>query len=345
MKNINGRQAASLFVIAALFASFLAFSSATPVAAASGTIVFDYSHGQAPSFEEVIAYDAQLGANLTAMGYTVVWARGGINASILSGATGLVMGSCYGANNGYTAGEISAIGDWFNAGNKFLWVGYDSDYTSLPDAGQWIDNNMTLILEAVHSDVYGEPTAVEDPVNNGGSGYRVVANKTSTNPYVADIVSGVTEVLMHGPTCLYGASGSSMASPVALETTTVTDVYPILYTGGNGTINDGDATDPIVHTNGQQGSFVMMAMQINAGDAGTGNLMVSGASPYGDYQPMYASYYNKVLDGYNLVKQAIDFGMQAVQPAGAPINWILIAGVGGAAVVVIIIVVYFVRKR
>ncbi|MGV9103544.1 MAG: hypothetical protein ACOC3C_05475, partial [Candidatus Thorarchaeota archaeon] len=43
-----------------------------------------------------------------------------------------------------------------------------------------------------------------------------------------------------------------------------------------------------------------------------GIIVVSGASPYGDYYPMYAEeYYDVPLDGYNLAKQAIDWGISS----------------------------------
>jgi hypothetical protein len=140
MNHINRRKAATLFVITALFASILTIptatqAAATPAATSLGKIVFDYSHGQESGSGTVQALDAMLEANLTAMGFDVVWARGGINATILTGAVGFVAGSIYGASNGYLAAEVTAIANWYNAGNKFMWIGYDSDYTSAPDSG------------------------------------------------------------------------------------------------------------------------------------------------------------------------------------------------------------------
>ncbi|MHA1494202.1 MAG: hypothetical protein ACTSRQ_09300 [Candidatus Thorarchaeota archaeon] len=161
MNHINRRKAATLFVIAALFASVLSIPTAiqaadsTPASVSMGKIVFDYSHGQAPTDSGVQALDASLAGNLTEMGYEVVWAIGGINATILTGAVGFIAGAIYGAGNGYLAAEVTAIGDWFNAGNKFMWIGYDSDYTKAPDAGQWNNDNMTMLLEAVGSHIYG----------------------------------------------------------------------------------------------------------------------------------------------------------------------------------------------
>mgnify|MGYP003572071994 FL=1 len=294
MNHINRRKAATLFVIAALFASVLTIPTAiqaasTPAGFATGTIVFDYSHGQAPSDSGVQALDASLAGNLTEMGYDVVWAKGGINATILTGAVAFIAGSIYGAGNGYLAAEVTAISDWFNAGNKFMWIGYDSDYTSAPDSGQWNNDNMTMILEAVGSHIYGEPSAIEDPISNCASAYRAVANTSSAIDDLEVFTDGVTNVLLHGPTLLYGADGDSTTNPVALETETIDDVYPIFSYGGNATIVDGDIIDPLAHTIGDTGNFFAVALENNAGDDESSTLMVSGASPYGGYQPMYSS--------------------------------------------------------
>ncbi len=350
MNHINSKKAATLFVITALFASMLAIplvsqAAATPAAESLGKIVFDYSHGQESSTSDVVIADAFLEANLTAMGYEVVWARGGINATILSDAVGFVAGSIYGAGNGYLAAEVTAIADWYNAGHKFMWIGYDSDYTSAPDAGQWNNDNMTLLLNAVGSHVYGEPTAIEDPVSNAGAGYRPVANTTTTNPDLGAIVEGVTAVLMHGPTCLFWSDGHYGTSPAALEGATFDNVYPLLYYGGNATINDGDITDPLAHENGDQGAFVAQTIELHAGEDGSGALVVSGASPYGDYRPMSeAEYYDVVLTGaMSFVSNAIDFGINHPTP---PLDMTLIIAIGAiGAVIVVVIIVAVMKKR
>jgi len=369
MSQINRRKAATLFVIAALFASVLSIPTAiqaasTPAAVSTGKIVFDYSHGQAPTDSGVQALDASLEGNLTAMGYDVVWAKGGINSTVLTGAVGFIAGSIYGAGNGYLAAEVTAIAAWFNAGNKFMWIGYDSDYTAAPDAGQWNNDNMTMILEAVGSHIYGEPTAIEDPVSNCASPYRAVANTTSTDSFVAAINVGVSKVLMHGPTLIYYGNGTATTDPTDLETHSYDDIYPILMYGGNATITDGDTTDPIAHTIGDTGNFVAVALEMTAGDNETGSLVASGASPYGGYQPMFSdTYKNVTLDGYNFVLNTIDFGITHIpalpEPTsptsttsttttptgGLPIDMTTLLIIGGVAVVVIIIIVIVAKKR
>ncbi len=333
---IREKRIATMLILAALFGSYLV--GPVPVrAAGTGTIVFDYSHGQT-KVSLLNNTDLWLKNNLTALGYTVVWAVGGINASILENAVAFIAGSIYGLTKGYTVAEVTAITEWFNAGKKFMWIGLDSD-----NAGySYINRNMTEILNGVKSHVYGEPTSVADPVSNTGASYRVVANMTSTNSYVAPIVANVDKVLMHGPTCLFGSNSTTPSystAPVALETTTITNVYPLLYYGGNATILDADATPPVAHLDGAKGNFVAATIEIQAGTAKTGVLVVSGASPYADYMPMYQSeYYGVTLDGYNLVKQAIDFGINTATAVDMTLTY-AIAAIGVVVVIVIIAIV------
>ncbi|TFG10368.1 hypothetical protein EU538_02130 [Candidatus Thorarchaeota archaeon] len=334
------RRAAAVLLIAALFAPF--FVGPVPVRAQDAPkIVFDYSHGQYASKLENTT-DLQLENNLTDLGYEVVWAWGGINSSILSDADGLVLGSVYGESNVYLASEVTAIADWFNAGGKFLWVGFDSDY----GGNQYHHDTNIEILEAVGSHVYGEPTSVEDPISNTEAAYRVVANGTSDDPFVADIVAGVDKVLMHGPTLVYGSNSDTPGEnvePVALETTTIPNVYPLIYYGAAAEIKDADTRYPYAHEDGQQGAFVAATLEVNAGDAGDGVIVVSGASAYGDYQPMCSwVYYDIALSGDHLVEQAIDFGMTYQPPADMTL---LLVGGGIGAVVIIILIVVLVRRK
>jgi hypothetical protein len=341
--DITMKKVATVMFLAAIFTSLLA--SPAPVrATGTGIIVFDYSHGQSkPTL--VNTTDLWLKGNLTAMGYTVVWALGGINASILSNAVAFIAGPILGKTHGYTGAEISAISAWFNTGQKFMWIGYDSDFPS-STSGQFILGNMSAILTAVGSHVYGEPTAVQDPYSNTGAAYRVVANKTSTDAKVAPIVAGVSKVLVHSPTLLFGSSATTGAygvGPVALETTTIPNVYPVLYYGASAKIIDSDNTTPIIHNDGQIGAFVAMTVEFNAGTTQNDVLMVSAGSQYGQYQPMCTySYYGTAVNG-SIVKQAIDFGINQATYVAPP--YVLYLGIGAAAVVVIVLIAYAMKKK
>jgi hypothetical protein len=306
----------------------------------SKRILIDYSHGQDSSVYGREVFDPLLFANLTERGYDLVIAYGGLNESILENVDGFLLGSIRGIMDSFMPDEITAVADWFNEGNRFLWVGTDSDY---PDpGGPFINGNATLILEAVGSHVYGENTHIWDDVSNCESNYRAIANVTSKNPFVSPIVEGVDAVLMHGGTCLYGSDSdnpSSIANPVALENTTIDNVIPFLFYSPTAHIADQDDLLPLAHHNGDNGTLAACTIEINAGLNQSGVLIVSGSAPYGSYCPMSADhYYNHTLNGYRMILQAIDFGMNFTPPAPFEIP-ILIAGLVMGIVFMVLIII------
>ncbi|NHJ15298.1 MAG: hypothetical protein EAX95_16575, partial [Candidatus Thorarchaeota archaeon] len=281
--------------------------------ALSQRIVFDFSHGQATT--ATIPIDNALISNLTAMGYFVDRAVGGINSSILDGAIGLLAASIYREENAYLPDEIQAVADWYNSGRKFMWIGYDSDYTNPPYSGQFINDNMTAILEAVGSHVYGEPTSVEDEFSNAGMPYRVIATQPSTLPQVQSWISGVGSIFMHDATLLYGSDSDTPGenvNPVALESIPVHNVFPLFYYADTAYISDNDYSKlPFAHADSEMGAFVAVTLELNAGPDETGVLVVSGSSPYLDYRPICTDeFLGSTMDGNLFVRQVIDLGIK-----------------------------------
>ncbi|MFW9789243.1 MAG: hypothetical protein ACFFE1_16340, partial [Candidatus Thorarchaeota archaeon] len=302
---------ATVFLFASLLISVPTFAVASNASAAGemGTILIDYSHGAYKASAEYL--DLALAGNLTAMGFEVIFIWGGVNSTILAGADGLILPKVWGVDNGYLPSEVTAVGDWFNAGNKFLWVGGESDFVEA-GGGQVVLDNQTLMLEAVGSHVYHEPTAVQDPAHFAGASYRPIANITTSNPDLAAIVDGVDDVLVHSPTCLYGSTSATYGvDAVALESTSINDVYVILQHSNNGTIVDSDLTAPFAHTNGEVGPFASITLELNAGTDASGAIVVSGGNVIGHYWPMMAGDYAGVLglDGMALVKNLIHYGL------------------------------------
>jgi len=345
---LRTRKIAAMMLIAALFAPYFISIGIVPTIASAETtpvipkIVFDMGHDQYKD-SVFVKEDAMLATNLTAMDYEAIWAWGGINSTILADADGLVIGAIYGTENGFTAAELTAIDTWFNAGNKFLWVGSDSDYAGYA----YINNNASAVLGLCGSHVYPEAISISDAYSSANASYRVVANMTSDNAFVSSIVAGVDKVLMHGPTSLYGStSGVEKTTVVALENTTIPNVYPVLYYGASATISDADLVPPLAHHDGESGNFVAMTIEVGAGEAGTGVIVVSGASPYGDYQPMTTTSYYTIpaMQGNLLVYHAIDFGMQYALNPPAGIDPLLLIGIVGVVLVIVIIAVV-VKKR
>jgi hypothetical protein len=258
-----------------------------------------------------------------------------LNDTILAGADALIFGSPYGPVSGISElspanspALLQTIWDWWNGttnykgGGKFLWMGSDSDY----QGRDWISMNSSKILETVGSHIRYEPCEITDPFTNCGASYRPVANVTeSVDPDGAWITTGVTHgALIHGPTLLYGVNGTG--HDVGLHNNTIPGVFNILYTNYTAEINESNPTIP-AHTvvQGQTalqyGNFVAMAGEKDIGYWGNSRIIATGASPYGDYQPMYTDeYYGVTLDGPTVVKRAILWGLNttAVTVPGPP---------------------------
>jgi len=310
------------------------FVLAVPPASAQGAkVLFTLSHGEGDKLL------ASLEGNLTNAGYTTARATKALDAATLSGVTVLVLGQMYGgAAQSITDAEITAIKDWFNTGGKGIWVAPDSDFGGT----QYRIDACNKVLAAIGSKLRAEPTAVQDPVENALSAYRVVATVPNTETAVAEITSGVQKALFHGPTILYGVRDSTN---VALETTTLENVYWVMKTSTNGVIVDSDPTvqGPIAHQNAQTGSFVVMAVEKFAGAAGNGKIIATGEAPYGGYQPIYSSsYYGVALQGPTLVLNAIKW---AAKTEGFMERYGMLLAGGVAAIVVVVAAVVVVMRR
>ena len=273
---------------------FSAVSFAVPVTSVQDTgvtVAFALGQGQGDKLLD------ELKGNLTSLGYTVVDIYE-ITDSALEGVDVFVLGAVYGAT--FTSDEIEAIANWFDHGEKGLWVAGDSDYG--PPAGHEIITNMNDVLEAVGSQMRIEPTSVEDPESNAASAYRVVGNVVNRDdPEVLGITAGVTQALFHGPTILYGVDADG--NPVELGAS-LTNVFPVISTSTAGVIVDHDLEMPLAHEDGQVGSFVLMAAELVPSKLN--KIIAAGASPYGDYQPICSDEYKGVpLKGMLLIVKSI----------------------------------------
>jgi hypothetical protein len=252
------------------------------------------------------------------------------------------------AISNFTMAQAEAVRDWFldtTTGHHLLWASADSSYTyaGYPDA--YRANNASMILEVLGSQLRYEPTSVEDPdYNTGGGAYRPILNTTSDDPVVADCVEGINDVLAHSPTLLYGLQGTT---PVALEDTTLTNVYPILMTGAAGIINDPTPLDTMyAHTNGAEGHFVIVAAELGIGGT-THKLIASGGAAIGGYNAMnFEESKGTPLDGPQFVRQTVIWGMEGpVAPPPLPMELILLAAGAVIIIVVVIGLVYFLMRR
>ncbi|MFX0168456.1 MAG: hypothetical protein ACFE89_03770 [Candidatus Hodarchaeota archaeon] len=276
-----------------------------------------------------------------------------LTSTTLDGVTALIL-NCPDADQdeahevtNFTMAQAQAVRDWFLAPgvHKFLWSSSDSSYTTAGYPKGYRSNNASMILEVLGSSLRYEPSSVEDPDNNAEGAYRPFANWTTTDPMVASTVTGVDQVLCHSPTLLYGVDASD--TPVALETTTLPNVYLILRTGAAGIINDPiPTTDPMyAHTNGAEGHWTMVAAELGIGGT-TNKLVASSCAPIGGYAPMFFDEYKNITaDGQTFVKNTIIWGLTPPITPFDPTLLLIGAGVAIVIVIVIVIVYVFMRRR
>jgi hypothetical protein len=280
------------------------------------TIVFDFSHGQ----RDYYGYDYDLKDLLETRGYNVVWANGGLNSTILENASALILG-CVKYGYSYSTSEVTAVSEWFNQGGKFLWIGGDSDWND-----HYIYNQEVYkILESVRSHVYPEQAHLKAKQNVvGNQAANVVANVTTQNSRFQSIVENITEVLMADGTTLYGSNHqypNHELNPIDLETHNITDVYPILFYNPSSYVRDDFPPPMLVHSDFQEGAFVAVTLEDNAGCSGNGILVVSGTPIYGEYgATCWTDFFGEgTLDGPIFINQLIDFGVDtAIQYSTRP---------------------------
>jgi hypothetical protein len=109
-------------------------------------------------------------------------------------------------HNVFSAGNLSAIETWFESGDKFLWIGGESDYAGYYDA----NNTGNPLLAEISSDLRLDSGSVEDPTSNDAAAYRVVVNSTGVSSDLTDYVTdGFNQLVMHGPTAVAYAVNST----------------------------------------------------------------------------------------------------------------------------------------
>ena len=240
----------ALFSIAvSILIAALVLSATAPLAHPEKPVVVVFAKG-------MVDLDKQLRAavgNETFVEWRIV--TGELTRADLEGATMLIAILCDYTQE-YTDSELAAIADWFDEGEKALWVAGDSDYG---DDGPPRQANANRLLEAVGSKLRIESAAVEDPVSNAGKPYRVLGLSEKCDPEVSFLVGGDTRALFHGPAPIVCYVGGEY---VRLEEERVENVYRVMWTTSEGMIVNHNPPEPEVHEVGDTGSFVLMAIEI-----------------------------------------------------------------------------------
>jgi len=216
-------------------------------------------------------------SDLTAWGFEVVLARGGINSTILADVDVFIQTMPV-AN--LTADETAALVSWFAGGNKAVWLATDSDFTTGPSVEGPIYQN--ALLKALGSKLRFEPCSVESPDINVEAPYRVLVPIFNRAPGLAySLTANVRMGFFHGPAILCGWNGTAH---VALETVTLANVTWIAKTSGASVLVETDPTYlAYAHTEGQKGPFVIMAAE----EIGTNKIVASGEAIFTLYKSMY----------------------------------------------------------
>ncbi|MHA2294466.1 MAG: Heimdall-CTERM domain-containing surface protein [Candidatus Hodarchaeales archaeon] len=202
------------------------------------------------------------------------------SSTVLTGADVLVLPAL---TKNLSSASVDAIAAWFEGGSKNLWVSGDSDYG---DENATKAASFNRVLEAIDANIFVEATSIESDTNFGAA-YRVRPTLYSTTTEAAKLVMDAphTSSEFHGPAAVIGKN--STGHYIAIEDTQPTDVEVVIKTATNSIVNKKSAASGSIygiHDQGDEGSFVMMALQTFTGGS---KLVVTGESIFSDYKHMF----------------------------------------------------------
>ena len=284
---------------------------------------------------------------LSSKGFEVVLLNS-INENTLKDLDVLILGKIDRPEYGYSDEEVNAIANWFKQGGKFLWVAGDSDYTE-----PYLDpNDITFkaaepnkILEAIGSTIRLDYMAVEDPENNAGAPYRVVANRSVGGINDHEVTKNVDRLLVHGPTGLAGFIDGKWVDFETLLNKDDTVVW-LARTGPNGVVVSHDKVDPNAYEVGYTGRLYLVAIQtIKVSESLTevkySKVLVSGDSPIGSYNMVKDEYKGVSLDGTTFFLNAIAWGTETKVES----NFMNLAVLALVVIVVLAALAFFLLRR
>ncbi len=324
----------------------------TPTRAQGKKIGIDLTPGRVKDidnkYSQKLLHDLE--GNLSAHGWEVV-ELDEITPSTLAGLDALVIGKLYNEQSGFSDAEVKAIADWFKQGGKFLWVGADSDYTEPylnPEDTSFKSKEPDKILEAIGSHIRVDHMSIEDPDNNAGAAYRVVANRSAgginDQGEAAEITKGVDRVLFHGPA---GLAGFKDGKFVPIEEVFNEHLFWLCRTGPHGTVVSHDGVDPEAYTVGDTGRFYLAAVEViqTSSDLFTvkySKVIVTAESLIGDRNIFNSEYHGISLDGPTFTMNVFEWGLTEKTET----NMTGYAIIGVVVVVIIIIAaVLLLRKK
>ncbi len=217
----------------------------------------------------------------------------------------------------FTPDEINAIKDWFYTNPKtvkVIWLAGDSDYPAQGGNLEIALHTIDDVSQALGSCLREDFVSVEDYSSNAGKPYRVVG-LVEPDPGAEIVGFAAHKVLFHGPGVLAYVDNNGNWHP--LNETKPENVYRIIWTTSNSAIVEHQPKSPgapgdvgQAHSAGDTGKFVMLAAEVMnvtvEGVPAKRVVIMSGESPYGDYQPGVTwIYYGIHLDGPRFIRNLI----------------------------------------
>jgi len=316
--------------LAILLSVFILFGLFGVAFASAATIAVDLAHGENDKYlaGDVLDRDTNetLAHGIVKTITDVKWAYFGdpaaadtlgiphlgdkITADALKGVDMLIIGQ---PSSPFEPDEIQAIAEWFKQGGKVLWIAGDSDYGS----GVQVQDTVNSLLDMLGvGHLRLDLCSVEDPTSNAGRGYRVVGivNPDPNTPDASMITEGFKnggKVLYHGPGVVAYVDDNGNWQKL-VDGNIPENVYRIVKTTADGTIVENNDPPANAYMAGDTGVFTLLAVEFVKFDNGKQSLLiVSGESPYGDYEPTWApKYYGVPLDGPTFVTNFIHWALK-----------------------------------
>ncbi len=229
-------------------------------------------------FKGALEADAQLKAimkNITEVDWVLV--MGELTYDDISEAVMLIMVTADASIN-WTQADLDIVKAWYDTGGKTLWVTSDSDYGT----DRFRQAAANAVLKQVGSVLRIEACSVEDPVSNGGAPYRVLGTSENCDMEVKALAAGVSKALFHGPAIITAYSNGRYYK---LEDEKPEGVFKVMTTTDAGVIVNSNPPDPEIHEVGEEGNFVLMAVEA---DLEKKNVVIAtGEAPFDQYTGMY----------------------------------------------------------
>ncbi|MCY3412530.1 MAG: hypothetical protein INQ03_12905 [Candidatus Heimdallarchaeota archaeon] len=178
--------------------------------------------------------------------------------------------------------ELQAIDAWFSKGNRFLWVGGDSDF-----AGNVQSALINPILGQIGTGLRLDGGSVEDQTYNDGAAYRVIANTKGPSSELTDYVMKDVELVpFHGPTSVVWNDGFSYVDLRTMSLPGNVDI--VIKSSENAIVLDSDVSqlpEDFYANQDMTGGYPMLATE----RIGSSMVIVSGESLFNDYKFMYGN--------------------------------------------------------